>query len=190
MLQILKAVYRSLKTTEGRLAWLYSLVRNTPGSYGFLLRARVMRPHFGAAGKSLRIHEGVRFRNPHKMRIGSRVTLGVDDFLQAAGGISIGDDTILAPGVKIWSTNHVFADPDRPIREQGYEYREVVVGSNVWIGSDAFIMPGTTLGDGCIVSAGSVVGAKKYPPLTILAGNPARVIGSRKKREDGEDRES
>lgn len=179
MIAILKSIYRSLKTREGRLAVFYSLVRNAPSEYGFQLRARIMRRHFGAVGKELRIHEGARFRNPHKTRLGDRVVIGVDNFLQAAGGIVIGDDVVLAPGVKIWSANHVFADPHRPVREQGYQYREVKIGGNVWIGSDAFIMPGTELGEGCIVSAGSVVGAKKYPPHTILAGNPARVIGSR-----------
>ena len=185
MLEILKSIYRSVKAPEGRLAILYSLVRETPGPYGFLMRKRVMQRHFGAAGEGLRIHEGARFRNPHKTRIGDRVTIGVNNFLQAGGGITIGDDTVLAPDVKIWSANHIFADPHRPVREQGYQYREVKIGGNVWIGSNAFIMPGTELGDGCIVSAGSVVGAKNYPPFSILAGNPARLIGSRLKK-DGE----
>ena len=48
-----------------------------------------------------------------------------------------------------------------------------------WIGANAFIMPGANLGEGTIVSAGSVVGGKAVPPYKILAGNPARVIGSR-----------
>ena len=107
--------------------------------------------------------------------------------LQNHFGTCIGDYTLLGPGVKVWSTNHVFADPDRHIRDQGAEYKEVVIGRDVWIGSNAFIMPGTNLGDGCIVSAGSVVGAKKYPPYSILMGNPARVIGNRKKRADDGD---
>ncbi|MBK6898705.1 MAG: maltose O-acetyltransferase [bacterium] len=69
------------------------------------------------------------------------------------------------------------------MRDQGAEYREIVIGGDVWIGSNAFLMPGVELGDGCIVSAGSVVGAKKYPPYSILMGNPARVIGNRKKAD-------
>jgi acetyltransferase-like isoleucine patch superfamily enzyme len=55
----------------------------------------------------------------------------------------------------------------------------VVIGRDVWIGANAFVMPGVQLGDGCVVAAGAVVGAKKYPPYKILAGNPARVIGTR-----------
>lgn len=181
MLQVLKEFWRSLRDPTGRLLLRYAFVRNCPGSYGFLLRAGVLRPAFGRCGPRVRIHEGARFRNVHKILLGDNVTIGVDNFLQAAGGITIGDHTLLGPGVKVWTTNHVFADPDRPIRDQGAEYREIVIGGDVWIGSNAFLMPGVELGDGCIVSAGSVVGAKKYPPYSILMGNPARVIGNRKK---------
>ena len=180
MLQILKEFWWSLRDPTSRLMLRYHFVRNCPGPYGFLLRARVLAPAFGTCGPRLRVHEGARFRNIHKIRIGSDVTIGVDDFLQAAGGITIGDDSLLGPGVKIWSTNHVFTDPDKRIRDQGSEYRAVVVGRDVWIGSNAFLMPGVELGDGCVVAAGSIVGAKKYPPYCMLMGNPARVIGNRR----------
>ena len=186
MLQALKEFYWSLRDATGRIYMRYSLVRNCPGAYGFTLRALALQRHFGTCGERVRIHEGARFRNVQKLRLGEYVTIGVDNFVQAAGGVTIGDYTLLGPGVKVWSTNHVFADPDKRIRDQGAEYREVIIGSDVWIGSNAFIMPGVELGDGCIVSAGSVVGAKKYPPYSILMGNPARVMGNRRKQADKE----
>ena len=181
MLQALKQWYWALKDPTGRMYMRYGMTRNCPGNYGFRLRAKALQKHFAACGELVRIHEGARFRNVHKITLGEHVTIGVDNFLQAAGCITIGDYTLLGPGVKVWSTNHVFADPDKLIREQGAEYKEVTIGRDVWIGSNAFIMPGTSLGDGCIVSAGSIVGAKNYPPYSILMGNPARVIGNRKK---------
>ncbi len=187
MLDILKRFFWSLQSPEGRMHLRYLFVRNLPGPYGFLLRRRVLAPHFGSVGTEVSIHEGTRIRNIHKLHLGNQVTLGVDNFLQAAGGITIGDHSLLGPGVKVWSTNHVFAAPDTLIRGQGYEYKEVVIGRDVWIGANAFIMPGTRLGDGTVVAAGSVVGAKKYPPFAILAGNPARVIGSRRARESKEE---
>jgi acetyltransferase-like isoleucine patch superfamily enzyme len=182
MLRTLKEFWWALRSPEERLHMKYVLVRGMPGPYGFRLREKVLRPYLAAMGEQVLVHEDVRIRGIHKLRLGDRVHVGVGNFLQASGGITIGDDTLLGPGVKIWTTTHVFADPDRPIREQGSEYREVVVGRDCWIGADTFIMPGTTLGDGCVVSAGSLVGAKTYPPLTILAGNPARVIGRRQRR--------
>jgi len=181
VLQILKLFWWAMRDRTGRMHLRYELARNLPGDYGFALRARILRPHLGSVGKHVRVHVGVRIRNHHTLMLGENVTLGVDNFIQAAGGVTIGDASLLGPGVKVWSTNHVFEDPDRPIREQGAEYKPVVIGGDCWLGSNAFIMPGTELGDGCIVSAGSVVGAKKYPPYSILMGNPARVIGNRRK---------
>lgn len=187
MLHILKLFFWAMKDRTGRMQLMYEWARNLPGNYGFALRARILRPHFGDVGERVRIHVGARVRNIHTLYLGEYVTLGVDSFVQAAGGVTIGDYSLLAPGVKVWSTNHVFADPDKLIRQQGAEYKAVVIGRDCWIGSDAFIMPGTELGDGCIVSAGSVVGAKKYPDYSILMGNPARVIGNRRKAAGGGD---
>jgi acetyltransferase-like isoleucine patch superfamily enzyme len=77
--------------------------------------------------------------------------------------------------VKIWSANHIFRK-DAPVNKSDYEYKKVILGKNVWVGANAFIMPGCELGEGSVVSAGSVVGGKKYPPFSVLAGNPARMI--------------
>ncbi len=181
MLRILKEFIWALKDPNLRMAMRYALVRNWPGTFGFSARMRVLKPHFARVGERVRIHEGARFRNIQKISLGEYVTFGVDSFVQAAGGLEIGDYTLLAPGVKVWTTNHVFENPDVIIREQGAEYRGVKIGRDCWLGSDAFIMPGVELGDGCVVSAGSVVGAKKYPDYSILMGNPARVIGNRRK---------
>jgi acetyltransferase-like isoleucine patch superfamily enzyme len=181
MLQILKLFYWAMKDPTDRLHLRYEFVRNLPGNYGFALRSSVLKPHFATVGDRVRVHVGARIRNVEKLALGEFVTLGVDNFIQAAGGVTIGDYSLLGPGVKVWSINHVFDDSEKLIREQGAEYKPVVIGRDVWIGSNAFIMPGTELGDGCIVAAGSVVGAKKYPPYSKLMGNPARVIGSRKK---------
>ncbi len=99
--------------------------------------------------------------------------------IQADGVVEIGEDVLLGPGVKIWSANHGFSDPSKPIQDQPYERKKVTIGNGCWIGANSFLMPGVNLGEGCIVSAGAVVGAKDYPPYKIIAGNPARIIGAR-----------
>lgn len=56
------------------------------------------------------------------------------------------------------------------------DVQEVIIGDNVWVGQRSIIFPGVTIGEGSIISAGSVVRIKKIPPYSLVAGNPARVI--------------
>ena len=140
-----------------------------------------MQKRFKKAGNSLRIHRGCRIINIHKLEVGHHVQLGVDSYLQAGGGITLGDFTVMGPGVKIWSQTHEFEYPNKPLEYSGYNYDEVVIGNNVWICANAFIMPGTQIEEGCIISACSVVGKKVWPKNTIISGNPARKIGERGK---------
>lgn len=179
LLTILKRMVWELKDKYGRFNYKTFLLREIPGELGLALRRRVIAPYFESCGENIRIHQGVRFRNVHRISVGNNVELGVDNFLQAGGDLIIMDNAMLGPGVKIWTVNHRFAETDRPISAQGYDRQRVIIGSNAWLGANVFVMPGVELGDGCVVSAGSVVAAKKYPPYSILSGNPARVIGSR-----------
>ena len=179
MIHILRELWRSIKQSEGRSEIMYSLVCNTPGRYGLLLRGMIMKRRFAFAEENLQIMEGVRFRNPHKITCGRNAALGTDMFLQAGGGIEIGNDVLFGPSVKIWTQNHRYTEKEVPIRDQGAEFRKVTIGDDCWIGANAFIMPGVKLPRGCVVAAGSVVGIKAYKEFSIIIGNPARLIGFR-----------
>jgi maltose O-acetyltransferase len=172
-----------LLTDGGRYLVLQDLLRNWPGELGYLARGRLLGRHFKSAGRGLRIFPGVRILGVQHLSVGVNCWIGYDNYIQANGGVKLGDHVLLGPGVKIWSVNHVFEDPHRPIVEQGYEHKAVVIGDNVWLGADTFVMPGARIGDGVVVAAGSVVGGKDIEPYTILAGNPARKIGSRDSRD-------
>jgi len=184
MMRLFKLLYWDLKHQQGRFSFLQSMLRDVPGEFGIALRSRLYRKRFAKAGDRLSVAQGVRFRNIQYITVGENVSIGDCCFLQAAGGIELGDHVLLGPGVKIWSANHRTADLTRPIKGQGYEFKKVVIGSDVWIGANAFIMPGAQIGDHVIIAAGSVVGAKPVPAFRILAGNPARVIGTREQQPD------
>lgn len=124
---------------------------------------------------------GVRFRNIQGISIGDNVFLGTDNFFQGAGGITIGNDVQLGPGVKIWSMNHKYQDIDILIRSQGYDLKAVHIGDDVWIGANVIILPGAKIGNGCVIAAGSVVTDKTIPEYTVVAGNPCRKIGTRER---------
>jgi acetyltransferase-like isoleucine patch superfamily enzyme len=93
--------------------------------------------------------------------------------LDVRGGLTIGENVSLSPEVMILTAAHGVADPE--FRVVG---KRVVIEDHVWIGSRAMILGGTTLGRGSVVAAGAVV-TGDVPPLAIVAGVPARVIGKR-----------
>jgi acetyltransferase-like isoleucine patch superfamily enzyme len=176
---LISALFTDLRKSSWRFLVLQEILRLIPGEFGFEIRARLLGRQFERVGPGLRVFPGTRLFGVDHLKVGARCWIGLDNTIQAHGGVEIGNHVLLGPGVKIWSVNHVFADPTRPISEQGYEHKPVTIGSNVWIGANAFIMPGAHIGDGVIVSAGSVVGAKFVEPYSVIAGNPARRIGSR-----------
>lgn len=179
IIRIFKRFYWDLLDKQERKYYVYWLISQVPGLFGNMLRGRYLTGQFSLAGRNLQVYAGARFRSMENLIVGDNVEIGFDNFIQSLGGVTIGNNVMLAPGVKIWSVNHDFRDRDRPIREQGQTKAPVLIGNDVWISSNAFISPGVTLPDGVVVSAGSVVGVKKYPPYCIIAGNPARVIGYR-----------
>jgi acetyltransferase-like isoleucine patch superfamily enzyme len=119
--------------------------------------------------------------------IGKNVGIGSGSFIGGAGGVEIGDDTIVGNFVSFHSENHVFTDPDTPIRAQGTIRSGISIGRDCWIGAKATILDGVIVGDGSIVAAGAVVKAGRYPGFAILGGVPARVIGIRNGRREWSD---
>lgn len=112
--------------------------------------------------------------------LGRNVGIGSGSFLGAAGGIEIGDDTIIGNFVSFHSENHNTDRLDVPIRLQGVRSIGIRVGQDCWIGAKVTLLDGAKLGHGCIVAAGAVVAAGHYDDYVILGGVPARVLKVRK----------
>lgn len=107
--------------------------------------------------------------------IGDNSAVGAQSFLGGQGGITIGQDVIMGPGVQIFSENHNFADPKTLIRKQGESRKGVVIEDNCWIGAGTTVVDGVSIGTGSIVAAGSVV-TKNIDPNSIVGGVPAKLI--------------
>ncbi len=107
---------------------------------------------------------------------GNNVGLGTDCLFGAAGGIWIGDDTIIGNFVSMHSEDHNFDDPRVPIRDQGVRHEGIHIGRGCWIAAKVTVLDGVTLGDGCIVAAGAVLTRGTYADDGIYGGVPARLL--------------
>ena len=157
---------------------------------------RLLAPLYQHRGKGSHIHRSARMDTPPYRRFSLGRESVVESFAcinNAVGDVIIGDytrvglhNTIIGPvtigshvnlaqGITVTALNHNFADPSRRIDEQGVSTKPVVIGDDVWIGANAVILPGVTIGHHCVVAAGAVV-TKDLPPYTLVGGVPAKII--------------
>lgn len=105
--------------------------------------------------------------------IGNHTRIGIH--CTVIGPVSIGNHVNLAQGITVTALNHNFEDATKRIDEQGISTKPVVIGDDVWIGANAVILPGVTIGRHAVVAAGAVV-TKDVPDYSLVAGIPAKVI--------------
>jgi len=115
---------------------------------------------------------------PERVEIGSYIYIGPGAYISGWGGVSIANGTIIGPNLAIHSANHNFKNSKYIPYDETFDFRKVTIGENVWIGANVIIVPGAEIGEGCIVAAGTVVSGN-IPPLSIIAGNPCKVIKQR-----------
>lgn len=109
------------------------------------------------------------------LKVGNNVGLGDMCHYGCAGGIEIGDNTIIGIYVTMHSENHNFTDKNVPIRMQGVNHKGIKIGKNCWIGAKSTILDGTIIGNGCIIAAGAVV-TGEFPDYCVIGGVPAKII--------------
>lgn len=105
--------------------------------------------------------------------IGEHVRVGIGNVL--IGPVRIGNHVIIAQNVVMSGLNHGYQDPDTPISLQPCETAEINIEADCWIGANAVITAGVSIGKHSVVAGGSVV-TRDVPPFSIVAGNPARII--------------
>jgi acetyltransferase-like isoleucine patch superfamily enzyme len=114
---------------------------------------------------------------PFYTDFGKNITIGKDVFInsgchfQDQGGIEIGDGVLIGHNVVLATINHDL----NPKKNRKNHYAPIKIGTRVWIGSNATILPGVTIGDYAVVAAGAVV-TRDVPAMTIVGGVPAKVL--------------
>jgi acetyltransferase-like isoleucine patch superfamily enzyme len=113
------------------------------------------------------------------LKVGNNSSIGPYAYIGCSGYIEIGDNVMMSPRVSIYSENHNFSETTLPMIEQGVTRSFVKIEDDCWLAANSVILAGVTVGKGSVVAAGSIV-TKDVPPYSIVAGNPARIIKSRK----------
>ena len=142
------------------------------------VRILIFRCFLRKLGKAPLIDYGTYFRYPRNIRLGDNVDINrgcelIASCLAEGGTITIGNNVSLGPNVKIFTGGH-----DQQTIGLDFTSDPVVIKNYVWIGGNATVLGGVTIGEGAVIGAGSVV-IHDVPPYTITAGNPARVVKPR-----------
>lgn len=157
---------------------------------------RLLAPVYQQRGRGSKIYHSVRMDTPPYRRfalgrnsvvesfccinnavgdvvIGDYTRIGLNNTI--IGPVTIGSHVNLAQSIVVTALNHNFSDPKQYIDEQGVSTMPVVICDDVWIGANAVILPGVTIGEHSVVAAGAVV-TKDVPGGCIVAGVPAKII--------------
>lgn len=110
--------------------------------------------------------------------IGKKVGINLNCIIYGMGGVTIGDNVMMATSCVIVSANHNFERTDIPMNLQGVTCEEIKIGNDVWLGARVVVLAGVEIGEGSVIGAGSVVSAN-IPAYSVAVGVPARVIRQR-----------
>lgn len=108
-----------------------------------------------------------------RVTIGAGTTFTSNTLVQCTTSIDIGEHCNFGQSTQIVDGNHRFRDPDRPVREQGYDFRPIVIGDDVWVFGKSTVVH--TIGERAIIGSNSVV-TRPVPAFCLAAGAPAQVV--------------
>lgn len=163
-----------------------TIFRHTPEDYrpyAFVfpfIRKFLVERFLKKCGKNVRVKSGADI-SP-LIGIGDDSELGTRCLIQS--NVTIGNNVIMGPDVKIYSKNHKYDSLDIPIQEQGEVSYETIIGNDVWIGANVIILPNNKIGNHTLLSAGAVI-TKDVPDYAVVGGNPGKIIKYRNSKING-----
>ncbi len=166
-----------MKIFKGFVSGLFQYTTDFVMSIPFhCIRDFYLKIFIGNLGKDTELCRNIDIRSPRRIKIGNFTTINKHVVLDGRGGeVVIGNCVDIAQDSRIWTLQHDYTASD--YRAVG---KDVIIEDYVWIASGAIILPGVTIGRGAVVATGAIV-TKDVDSYTIVAGIPAKVIGTRTK---------
>jgi putative colanic acid biosynthesis acetyltransferase WcaF len=137
---------------------------------------QVLRAFGARVGRGVCIYPSTRIECPWNLSLGNFSVVGSGVRLYALGPIAIGEHAVLSQRAHLCAGSHDYRDPRMPLLRPA-----ISLGNGVWVCTEAFIGPGTTVGDRTVIGARAVV-TRDMPPDTVCAGNPCRPLKPRTAR--------
>lgn len=147
-------------------------------------RSQLLREHLGAIGDYVTVGTPFLCDFANNIHLGSKISINMNCSLMDSGKITIGDETMIAPNVQIYTGTHPVKTEER-LNSNWLQHKEqhfvmtrslpVTIGKQCWIGGGVIILPGVTIGDGSVIGGGSVV-TKDIPANVVAVGNPCHVL--------------
>jgi acetyltransferase-like isoleucine patch superfamily enzyme len=140
---------------------------------------KMYRPEdFRYFGKGAMVRNNVAINYPERVILKERATIQDGTIINSAGGLYVGENTGIGYNCIIFTAQHRYHNADAIPFDNVAELKPVIIREYVWIGASVMILPGIEIGEGAILGMGAVI-TKNVPPLAIVLGNPAKVIGYR-----------
>lgn len=161
-----------MKEQMGYLEMLYEFNQTRPSELD--KRTELLEKMLGAVGKNCYIEPPFHANwGGRHIFFGNNVYANFSLTMVDDGNIYVGDNVMFGPNVTVATAGHPI---ETELRRKAYQYNiDVHIGSNVWIGAGAVILPGVSIGDNSVIGAGSVV-TKDIPANVVAVGNPCRVL--------------
>jgi len=160
---------------EEVLGWL---LRSLPGLAPAWLRYGFYKLMFAQLESFALIYPGVRFTHSYGIRAGHSFSINSGALIDGRGGVTLGDHVMIGPYAVIVSSDHDYRQTAKPMTGCDHILKPVAIGSDVWIGAQAVVCAGVTIGNGAVIAAGAVV-TENVGDFEIVGGVPAGVIGRR-----------
>ncbi len=159
-------------------AFLVGIFSGLPGFPGMAVRSLAYKMLFKRLGGFAWIQPRVMFVQADRLSVGRTFGVNTGSYINAIGGITIGDHVLIGSNVTISSGRHPIDGEFPPVFARPAEPLPIAIEDDVWIGAGAVIMPGITLRKGTVVGANAVV-TRSTEEYSVVAGAPARKIRSR-----------